>query len=273
MPFPYKTVLITGATAGIGLALAERMIANGIFVIAVGRRKDRLDEFVAKHGAEKATGEAFDVSDLDAMPAWVTKITKTYPTLDCIVLNAGFQRTLDFTNPSAINLATFTSETTTNYLSPLHMIALFLPQLISRAPSPASIIFVSSGLAIIPFPRCANYSATKAALHSLVWTLRTQLSGPSSPHTHHIKIVELLPPAVQTELHPQQLDLVAAGHDRLGIPVDDYADETWADLVSDEEKDEIVHSAHRDRLGGVEDKRKEGYEGFCAMMRKLGAKV
>jgi NADP-dependent 3-hydroxy acid dehydrogenase YdfG len=73
MPFPYKTVLITGATSGIGLALAERMIATGIFVIAVGRRRERLDELVSKYGAEKVAAEPFDISDLDALPAWVEK--------------------------------------------------------------------------------------------------------------------------------------------------------------------------------------------------------
>ena len=73
MTFPYKTVLITGATSGIGLALAERMIENDIFVIAVGRRQDRLDAFIAKHGSSRAAAEAFDVSDLDAIPAWVEK--------------------------------------------------------------------------------------------------------------------------------------------------------------------------------------------------------
>jgi NADP-dependent 3-hydroxy acid dehydrogenase YdfG len=73
MPFPYKTVLITGATAGIGQALAERMIDAGIFVIAVGRRQDRLDAFVAKHGAHKVAGEAFDVSDIKAIPEWAKK--------------------------------------------------------------------------------------------------------------------------------------------------------------------------------------------------------
>ncbi|CAP73992.1 uncharacterized protein PODANS_2_13450 [Podospora anserina S mat+] len=70
MPFPYKTVLITGATSGIGLALAERMISAGIFVITIGRRKDRLEALAEKYGSEKVAAEPFDVSDLDAMPAW-----------------------------------------------------------------------------------------------------------------------------------------------------------------------------------------------------------
>lgn len=73
MPFPYKTVLITGATSGIGQALAERMIDAGIYVIAVGRRQDRLDAFVAKHGSTKVSAEAFDVSDIAAIPEWTKK--------------------------------------------------------------------------------------------------------------------------------------------------------------------------------------------------------
>lgn len=73
MPFPYKTVLITGATSGIGQALAERMIAAGIFVIAVGRRRDRLDTMVAQYGADKVAAEVYDVSDLNGMEEWAKK--------------------------------------------------------------------------------------------------------------------------------------------------------------------------------------------------------
>ncbi len=73
MPFPYKMVLITGATSGIGRALAERMISSGIFVIAVGRRADRLDALVAEHGAARVAAEVFDVSDLDGLPAWAER--------------------------------------------------------------------------------------------------------------------------------------------------------------------------------------------------------
>lgn len=75
MPFPHKTVLITGATAGIGRALAERLLQqqDGTTVIAVGRRKDRLDDLVARYGADKLVAEEFDVTDLDAIPAWAEK--------------------------------------------------------------------------------------------------------------------------------------------------------------------------------------------------------
>jgi len=148
----------------------------------------------------------------------------------------------------------------------------FLPHLTSLSPPPASIFLVSSGLSVIPFPRCPNYCASKAALHSLAWSLRTQLSGPGSPATHHIRVVELLPPAVQTELHPTQPDLVASGQDKMGLPLAVYADETWADMNSGEEMKEIAHSVHRDRLRLAEGNKKEAYEGFVGMMRERGAK-
>lgn len=69
--FPYKNVVIIGATSGIGLALAERMIENGVFVIGVGRRKDRLDEFVSKHGADKCAASQFDITHLESIKSWV----------------------------------------------------------------------------------------------------------------------------------------------------------------------------------------------------------
>lgn len=70
MSFPYKNVVIIGATSGIGLALAERMIENGVFVISVGRRQERLDEFAAKHGT-KAIASQFDITNLGGIEAWV----------------------------------------------------------------------------------------------------------------------------------------------------------------------------------------------------------
>lgn len=118
-------------------------------------------------------------------------------------------------------------------------------------------------------PRCPNYSASKAAIHSLAWSLRCQLSGPDSPATHHVRVVEVIPPAVQTELHPQQEDLARLGQDRFGIGLDEYADETWADLLRGD-ADEVVHSAHREKLLKAEAERRGMWEGFISALRGQG---
>jgi NADP-dependent 3-hydroxy acid dehydrogenase YdfG len=63
MELPYKHVVLIGATSGIGKGMADRFIESGIKVTAVGRRQDRLDEFVKKYGVQKANGVAFDIAD------------------------------------------------------------------------------------------------------------------------------------------------------------------------------------------------------------------
>jgi NADP-dependent 3-hydroxy acid dehydrogenase YdfG len=73
MSFPYRHVLLIGATSGIGRAMANHFVTQGLKVTAVGRRQERLDEFVAQHGNEKASGIAFDIERLDDISAFVAK--------------------------------------------------------------------------------------------------------------------------------------------------------------------------------------------------------
>ncbi len=146
------------------------------------------------------------------------------------------------------------------------MLSLFLPHLIARGPAPASIVLVSSGLAIVHIPRCANYCATKAALHSLAWTLRSQLS--SAPETRHVRVIEVVPPAVQTELHSQQEDLVHAGQTAFALPLEPYADETWAALQGDQ--DEILATVAKQRFGHVEDEKRKVFVTTMDFMKKMG---
>ena len=73
MVFIYKRVLLVGATSGIGLAMANRLVEEGAKVVAVGRRQERLDEFVKKHGTDRTSGIKFDVSDHAGLDAFVQK--------------------------------------------------------------------------------------------------------------------------------------------------------------------------------------------------------
>ncbi|KAI0169219.1 NAD(P)-binding protein [Hypoxylon sp. FL1284] len=256
MAFPYKTVLLVGATSGIGLALAERMIENGIFVVAVGRRKERLDAFVSKHGSGKAAASQFDITQLDKIESWAKKVTTAYPGIDAVVLNSGIQRTLDFTKPKAIDLPRTVRELGTNYTSYLYLITHLLPHLQAQAPKPTALVTVSSGLALIPLPRCGNYCATKAALHSLMWSIRAQLSADEA--SRHIKVVEIVPPSVQTELHSQQAELVAIGQGDIGIPLSQFTDEAWAGLTKGD--DEIPVGMVRDSFDALEQPRRFGFQ-------------
>jgi short-subunit dehydrogenase involved in D-alanine esterification of teichoic acids len=191
--------------------------------------------------------------------------------LDCIVLNAGIQRTLDFTNPKAINLAVVDAELATNYTSPLHTLIHMLPHLQSRAPDPVAIIIVSSGLALVPHPRPPNYCATKSAIHALAWTLRAQLADHDD--SQHIRVVEIIPPAVKTELHSQQDDLKGKGElADFGLPLDEFLREAWTALEKGEE-DEIPIAGVRHRFYDVEAERRSMFGKFLELLKGQAVKL
>jgi NADP-dependent 3-hydroxy acid dehydrogenase YdfG len=73
MSFPYKHVLLIGATSGIGRGLADRLLEAGVKVTIVGRRQDRLDEFVEQHGSTNADGFKFDITSLGEIPEFTAR--------------------------------------------------------------------------------------------------------------------------------------------------------------------------------------------------------
>lgn len=74
MPWTYKKVLVIGATSGIGEALAARLVAAGSSVIVTGRRKEKLEQFVHKHGKDKSTAVPLDITNIDEIPGFATKL-------------------------------------------------------------------------------------------------------------------------------------------------------------------------------------------------------
>lgn len=73
MPFTYKKVLVIGATSGIGEALAKRIISTGAHVIAVGRRRDRLEALAQDQGKDHVSMDTFDITDLKGIPAFADR--------------------------------------------------------------------------------------------------------------------------------------------------------------------------------------------------------
>ena len=127
MSFPYKCVLMVGATSGIGLAMAEKLVLEGSQVIVVGRRKDLLDTFVSKHGKAKSAAIPYDLSDAQGLPKFVETVTTNYPELDCVFLNAGLQRPHNFGKIDTVDLDTFHQEIAINFTSFVNVTQAFLP--------------------------------------------------------------------------------------------------------------------------------------------------
>jgi short-subunit dehydrogenase involved in D-alanine esterification of teichoic acids len=226
MPFPYKNVLVIGATSGIGWALAERLLENGSKVIVTGRREERLKEFITKNSSSSYF--TVDITKLSSLPDFAFKVLRENQNIDCVVLNSGIQRSHDFSKPETVDLNVVEQELTTNYTSYLHLVTAFLPHL-QKQSNPTALIFVSSGLGLVPAPRVLNYSATKAALHSFVLCLREQLRI----GTGEVRVVEIVPPAVETELHDKRNQPDAKPLPKgVLMPLDQFIKETWEGLES-----------------------------------------
>ncbi|GCB24978.1 uncharacterized oxidoreductase YkvO [Aspergillus awamori] len=116
MAFPYKKILLIGATSGIGRALGASLIQHGRFVIAVGRRQENLDRFVQEHGTENAAGIQFDINKLNEIPQFVKSVTSSHPDLDCVFVNSGMQRRSVFTEPESISIDEIQTEMTVTEL-------------------------------------------------------------------------------------------------------------------------------------------------------------
>ncbi len=182
-----NTILITGGGSGIGRGLAEAFHAKGNSVIITGRRKALLDEVVAANKGMKAI--VFDVDNKDSIQALAEQLTRDYPKLNVVIHNAGIMKAENLLDGQVEDAEAMI---TTNLLGPIRLTAALLPLLLKQASS--TLMMVSSGLAFIPLAMTPTYCATKAAIHSYTQSLRHQLKDTS------IKVLEIAPPYVQTEL-------------------------------------------------------------------------
>src|SRR6266849_11063745 len=183
-----RTILITGGSAGIGLAFALKFVELGNEVIVTGRRQAVLDNVKAKH--PKLHAVQSDVADPAQIAALAARVKAEFPKLDVLMNNAGIMLYKNLKTPAA-DLAGLTAEMNTNVGGVIGMTSAFIDILTTNK---GTVINVSSALAFVPLPAAPIYSATKAAIHSYTQSLRFQLEQTG------VEVIELMPPAVKTDL-------------------------------------------------------------------------
>lgn len=183
-----RTILITGGSAGIGLAFALKFLELGNEVIVTGRRQAVLDDVRAKHPRLHTIQS--DVADPTQIAHLAARVKAEFPKLDVLMNNAGIMILRNLTARAA-DPAGLMTEVSINVGGVIGMTSAFIDILTANQ---GTVINVSSALAFVPLPSAPIYSATKAAIHSYTQSLRFQLEETG------VEVIELMPPAVKTDL-------------------------------------------------------------------------
>ena len=180
-----NSILITGGATGIGFGLAERFVKENNKVIICGRRDSALKEAkVALPTIITKTCDLTSAAEREKLFHW---ISEEHSDVNVLVNNAGIQQWMNVTDEDFYKRTK--EEINTNIESPLHLTSLFL-----RLKSLKVIINVTSGLSFAPLAKVPVYSATKAFFHSFTLSLRHLLQP------RNIEVIELIPPALNTDL-------------------------------------------------------------------------
>ena len=183
-----RTILITGGSAGIGLAFALKFAELGNEVIVTGRRQAVLDGVKAKYPMLNTFQS--DVSDPVQIAALAARVKSSFPKLDVLMNNAGIMLHKNVKAPAA-DLVGLMTEMNINVGGVIWTTSTFIDILTANK---GTLINVSSALAFAPLPSAPIYSASKAAIHSYTQSLRFQLQEAG------VEVIELMPPAVKTDL-------------------------------------------------------------------------
>ncbi len=217
MKLSNNKILITGGATGIGLGLAERFIQEKNTVIICGRRESVLREVASKHPS--VITKVCDLSNAKEREELYEWISKKHSDLNVLVNNAGIQQRLTITDSNFYQRAK--DEIAVNMEAPIHLASLFV-----HLKSLTTIINVTSGLSFVPLTRVPIYSATKSFLHSFTLSLRHVMKP------NNIEVIELLPPALNT-------DLGGKGMHDYAPPINGFIEAVFEQLK--EGKTEITH--------------------------------
>jgi len=217
-----RTVLITGASSGIGRAIAERAAAEGARMALVARRKEQLDAVAER--VRTLGGEAHvilcDVANRHAALACVEQAEEILGGVDVAVINAGVGRHRTLVEHDLDDAERLLR---VNVLGALYFAHALAPRMLSRGEG--WMVFMASVAGLLPVPGEAVYSASKFALVGLAEALSIELE----PSVH---VLTVCPGAVRTEfVQPDELDRMPETARRTAIEPEEVARATFDALA------------------------------------------
>jgi 3-hydroxy acid dehydrogenase / malonic semialdehyde reductase len=184
--------VITGASAGIGLATAEAFAPMGARLVLAARRLERLDDLAARlreaHGGQ-VQSHAVDVRDREQVEEFVTKLGTDGPAPDILVNNAGLSRGLDPIHEGSIQ--DWEEMIDTNVKGLLYLTRGILPGMVAR--DSGHVINVGSIAGHWVYPRGNVYNATKFAVRALTEGMNLDVVGT------RVRVSSVDPGLVETE--------------------------------------------------------------------------
>lgn len=180
---PYRAALVTGASSGIGRAIASRLVNEGLHVFALGRDADAL-ETLANEG--NVTPIAMDLRDTSSLRELFERVE-----IDVVVNNAGLLPALARFDECATDDVDAMIDI--NLRAPLHLAHMALNGMMKR--KRGHLFFIGSSAGRFPHPNTAVYGATKAAISMFCDSLRCDLLGSK------VRVTEIAPGRVQTNLY------------------------------------------------------------------------
>jgi len=193
--FVNKTVIVTGASEGVGAAAAQRFHQEGANVVLVARRQEMLDKLARALG-NRALAVAADVTDRAQLATVVERAVEAFQGVDVLVNNAGFNHRGEL---AKINVDSLEQIVNVNLKAPIVMTKLTLPHLLK---SKGAIVNVASLAGMIPMPDEATYCATKFGLRGFSFSLAEEL------HETGVTVSTVAPGPIETGFILTDLDEV-----------------------------------------------------------------